>query len=190
MTFCGSDALCPLPASPTTVANFLGYLNGENLSVSTAKLYLSAVGNLHKEHGFPSPVRHTLVQTVLKGFCRKVPQPPDQRLPVTLDIMRFLKTQIAASSFCYHDQRLIWFAFNLAYFGFLRVGEFTTSDSFSYDSDRCLRFRDIYVSPSGSHLTVVIRKSKTDQHSFGHQVTIPATGRSICPVNACRKYFD
>ena len=178
-----------MPAKPSTVANFLASLSEEKLSSATAKLYLSAVSNYHKEHGHLTPTRHSAVQAVLRGFCRKAPQLPDKRLPISLDVMRFMKTQIASSHLSRFDQHVVWFAFTLAFFGFLRVCELTTVNASSFDADRCLRFRDIYVSPTNSHLTVIIRRSKSDQNGFGHQVALLATNRSVCPVRACQKFF-
>ena len=187
--YCEHQGVRPLPADPTTVVNFLGFIKTQGLSAATARTYVAALGNQHKESNFESPTARSIVKAALRGYGKLKPQKPDTRLPITINIMRQIKTFIASSDLCYYDQRMLWFSFCLAFFGFLRVGEFTTPTSTYFDPERCLRFRDVYVSPNGSHLTVIIRASKTDQHAQGHQVVIPATNRSVCAVKACRKFF-
>ena len=88
-----------LPGSPSTVANFRDSLNTE----SYAKLYLPAIGNFHKENEEMSPIQSSVVQLVLRGFPRKASTIPDKRLPITLDVLRFLKIQIASSALRHFD---------------------------------------------------------------------------------------
>jgi len=83
---------------------------------------------------------------------------------------------------------LLWAAFSLAFYGFMRVSEFTSptnSDSFSPPG---LHWSDVQLSPSSILLT--LRQSKTDPFRRGQYITITATNTSTCPVRALCHYVN
>ena len=79
-----------------------------------------------------------------------------------------------------HDQMMLPAAMALAFFGFLRVGEFTTSTQRL--PTQFLARRDISL--SRDQMNVFLHFSKTDQLGKGSTITIGRTGGVCCPVQA------
>ena len=82
------QGLPSLPAAATTVVNFLGHMHGKGVSFSTAKVYLFAIANNHRESQHADPTSSDMVVFALKGYQRLKPSTSDSRLPITLDVMR------------------------------------------------------------------------------------------------------
>ena len=72
----------------------------------------------------------------------------------------------------------------LAFFGFLRVSKFTTGPSF--DPTTHLALLDVsFDSPANpTRATISIKASKTDPFKEGCNISIGATGDSLCPTQA------
>ena len=77
------------------------------------------------------------------------------------------------------EKRLLWAAFTLAFYGFLRANEFASS-SFTWQ----------HIHLSDDRYTILIEQSKTDPFRQGHIVNVHATGTSTCPVRALRLYAE
>ena len=149
-----------LPASEITLMYFASHL-ANTVSYETVKLYLVAVQDLHRELNFPLKLNdmHRL-QKVLTGIKRLTPTKRLDRFPVTL-----LSYNL--------DHVMLWVAFTLAFFGFLRSSEFTCNDPF--DLSVHLTSNDITLVPnshSPSHVLVYTKESKTDLFRQGHTITI------------------
>ena len=76
---------------------------------------------------------------------------------------------------------------SLAFFGFLRVSEFTCSGPF--DPRLHLSLSDVWFDPSGS-IRLLIKSSKTDPCRRGVILSIGPSGNSLCPVSALRHYLQ
>ncbi len=48
---------------------------------------------------------------------------------------------------------------------------------------------NVSFSPSGDHLTIRLKRSKTDREKQGVQIIIAATRDDVCPVAALKKLF-
>lgn len=158
---------------PATVESFLAFLAhcfNHGVPYFTVKVYAAAVGARHSEHNLPSPTNAIVVLQALGGYKRLRSAVTDKRLPITVEIMRFLKSRLFSSELSIYEKCLFWSAFTLAFFAFLRVGEFTTSP-------HCTHFLDI--SSSATNITVNIPSSKTDQLGQGCTMALSATGRSV-----------
>ena len=70
---------------------------------------------------------------------------------------------------------MLWAAFTLAFYGFLRVSEYTD-----------LRWCDVTSFPD--HITIVLHQSKTDPFRRGCTVVVYSTKSSTCPVHAFERY--
>ena len=69
----------------------------------------------------------------------------------------------------------------MAYFGFLRCGEFTCK-SHIFDPLTDLSIQDIQLSKGNSQFTWQLKVSKTDPFRQGVSINYFSTGRVICPL--------
>jgi hypothetical protein len=101
-------------------------------------VYLAAINNLHRENTVPSMSSNDLVCRALNGYKRLDLPESDKRLPITMDIMRLLKDCLRESVMPDHDKAFYWIAFTVAFFGFLRVSEFASTETANLDSPKVL----------------------------------------------------
>ena len=186
--FCEKFKIQPLPVASLTLQFFCVDVSS-HASYKTLKVYLAAIRLLHLEHGLDDPTNDHLLHLVCRGIRRLQGDHTRPRLPITINLLRTLKTQLSKStSFTLLEQRLLWAAFSLAFYGFMRVSEFTTpavSDNFSPPG---LHWTDVKLHTNSISLT--LHQSKTDPFQQGHQITIAATNTSTCPVRAMHKYVS
>ena len=154
--------------------------------------YLSAVRHMQIEHGGPDPALATFprLEYALKGVRRNgAPKQTRNRLPITPELLLKIHT-LWSKEPPHHDRTMLWAAFCLGFFGFMRAGEFTcpSLESFTPDS---LSPRDIAVDShsSPSCITVCLKRSKTDPFGAGTMLHLGATGTVLCPVSSLLGYL-
>ena len=76
-------------------------------------------------------------------------------------------------------------ALSVAYFGFLRCGEFTTYTN-AFDSDINLCYGDVLIRLQEVYVT--LKSSKTDPFRHGVTVTYFKNGSKLCPVTAIHNF--
>ena len=183
-----------LPASEGTLIYFASYL-ARTVWHSTIKLYLAAVHNLHMTAGYPDPLKgKLLLRKVLSGILRYQGNQGNQRarrLPVTPEVLLAIRP-VLQSWLSPRDFSMIWAAFNLAFFAFLRCSEFTYSgvrkfrQQFDLSTD-CITFHPSLACPQ--RITVYLKSSKTDIAREGQSLTIARTSTPLCAVAAMQEYF-
>lgn len=177
--FCTQYAIAAFPASPLTLCYFCCYMACQ-VSYKTIKVYLAGIRLEHLERGLEDPTQDELLHLLCTGIKRSQGTPIHTRLPITINVLQTLKSQLRRdSSFSPLEKRLLWAAFTLAFYGFLRASEFATSN---------LLWQHIHL--AGNRYTVFIQQSKTDPFRCGHTIAIHATGTSTCPVRALRLYAE
>ena len=83
---------------------------------------------------------------------------------------------------------MLWSAFTIAFYGFLRSSEFVCSKSEpDVTTEATLLTSDLSVSHDS--LEIHISESKTDPFRKGHTLTLTATHTSTCPISAFKKYI-
>ena len=125
---------------------------------------------------------------------RNKPGSKDKRLPVTPLILEKMYGILNRDPSKY-ENKLLWAARCLGFFGFLRSGEFTSQSS-QYDPSWHLSILDIAVdsTTNPTMLQVSIKGSKTDQLRQGVNIIVGRTRSHICPVKsvlayiACRRF--
>jgi hypothetical protein len=160
----------PLPTSEDLISGFVATLAMERLIYALICSYLSAIRyhQIFCGHGDPGIPQMSRLEYVLKGIQKD--EAYNQATGRSRD------RQPLAPKRCYG-------------FGFLRVGEFTSPSSTSFDKEVYLSLGDISVddSPALSMLFVRLKQSKTDQLRRGVTVTI-VLGKSeqfpLCPLSA------
>ena len=86
---------------------------------------------------------------------------------------------------------MIWAACCLAFFGFLRVSEFTVPADNQYDESCHLSFNSMSVDnrDNPQQLRISIKQSKTDPFRKGVDIFHGMTGDNICPVKDILPYL-
>jgi len=90
-----------------------------------------------------------------------------------------------------YDSIIMWAACNLAFFGFLRCGEFTVPSEDNFDPEAHLTLQDIaiddYTNPSA--ICVRIKQSKTDPFREGVCIFLGKTDQSLCTIKGILPYL-
>ena len=115
---------------------------------------------------------------------------PRQRLPVTIEVLRKIHSILSLDPNNFNNI-MLWAAYLLSFFGFLRLGEVTIPDQNSYDPQVHLNFQDISAdNPTlPSLLQIRIKTSKTDPFCQGVRICVGKTNDSLCPVSAILAYL-
>ena len=175
--FCYQYGIPSIPASPLTLRYFCCSI-AQRVSHKTIKVYLTRIRLEHLERGCQDPTNDELLLLLCKGIKRSQGTTRRTRLPITINILRTLKTKLREeSSYSLLEKRLLWSAFTLAFYGFLRASEFATPD---------LSWSNVQLNPN--KVVVFIQQSKTDPFCNGHTITICSTDTSTCPVRAITQY--
>ena len=187
--FCKQLKLTALPASKHTVALFAAELS-RSVAPRTTRVYLAAVSLLHRRAGLRTLTQHNpSLQLALRGMAHyHSSQQAFIRKPITTSILNALLTTVHSTQrWCKHDRAMLRAALCLAFYGFLRGSEFTTPSWGTFNP--AIHATPADISSSTSILHFHIKRSKTDQHAFGHTVSLGATGGKQCPVRIIRHYL-
>ena len=133
-----------LAASEGTLIYFASYL-ACTVRHGTINTYLAAIHNLHIISGYKDPLRgRLLLKKILRGILRYQGSPRIRRQFLTLGVLLAFRP-ILDSWLGPRDFSMIWAAFTLAFFAFLRCSEFTYPGVYSFSSKcnltkECIRF--------------------------------------------------
>ena len=83
---------------------------------------------------------------------------------------------------------MIWAAITTAFFGFLRVSEYTSSHKTKYDPLSTLLYQDVTLEED--IISINIKASKTDPFRQGVVIRLAANDTALCPVRAMHKYLS
>ena len=193
--FCDKSLISPIPSSESTLILFVSHLAVESISHTTIKVYLSAIRHMHVVAGLHDVFNKQLtprLQLVLRGIKKSqaLTTLPRARLPITLQIMQSIQQILSNQPHSYRNI-MLWAACCLAFFGFLRVSEFTIPSQDAYDPSVHLSLQDISVDSrdNPSLLKVTIKQSKTDPFRQGVQIYLGATNTPVCPVIGILPYL-
>ena len=158
--FCVKFELNPVPASQHTLVAYLTFL-ARTLKASSINGYLNVIRILHAEAGLPNPLENNFeISNLKKGITRVLGSLPDQKLPITSEILLMIKSRL-----CFISARdiVFWSACLTAYFGLLRKSTLLPT-SMPNPGDACIRRHDLCVE-SSSVFILYIRKTKTIQNN-------------------------
>ena len=107
------------------------------------------------------------------------------RLPITPKILRHIKESWEEDQID-RDRVMLWAAFTLCFFSFMRSGEPCCTTGGVFDQMRDLTPQDIAVDNVRDPKTMKVRLkcSKTDPFREGTDIYLARTGDEICPITA------
>ncbi len=195
LDFCAAAGLRAVPADEEVLCKFAAKLASEGLRHRTIKSYMAGVRHLHIEEGLADPFLPALprLHYVLRGVKRTEGgggDPRRERLPITPPLLRQMK-EVWDSRASDPDRVMLWAACCLAFFGFLRAGEFTVPCDSGFDASTHLSWGDLAVDDPAnpSILSVHLKASKTDPFRKGITLFIGKVPSDLCPVSAMLAYL-
>lgn len=180
-----------LPSNEVTLCYFAVFM-AKSVKHDTIKSYLAAIKHFHLVNCFNLKLENFLqLQFILRGIKRS--QNPEQRtrLPILKCHLQVFQECLLKSLPRKEDNLMLWAAICLAFFGFLRISEFTCSEKFHPALH--LSRSDITFSPSFEEpisMSVVIKGSKTDPFRKGVSLIIGRSYSPICAVSAVKDYLE
>lgn len=166
----------------------------KSLSPTTIRVYLSSISTWHMQNGYKSPTRNNpILSLIMEGARKQYALKSNQKLtrqPITMRVLKHMLQELREPTchLCKHDKRMLAAAFTLAFFGLLRISEFTVPSRKSFDPRKHASIASIKWRKN--HFNFTIKSSKTDQLGCGQDLYITRAGRRICPFSAMRQYFN
>lgn len=165
---------------------FVAHCHNSGLSYSTTKLYLCGIRFMCIRHKIPYPCATNLsrVQAVLSGVKRVSHKGGKPRHPVTFEVLKKACGFLRINSTSFVDLMLET-ACTVAFFGFLRCGEFTVTSAFNSEHNLCVGDMTI----ADDCVLLHLKKSKTDP--FHERVTLKLfkTDQVVYPYYICCRYM-
>ena len=155
------------------------------------KLHLSAIKHQAIVENHNIPFRdYDRLYLLLRGIKRAQGRSHSlpKRLPITPSLLRTINGNLFNSSRLFQDKLMIWAALTTAFFGFLRISEYTTPRKTQFDPASTLLRSDVMVGSRSAHLR--LKTSKTDPFRQGVTVRIMSNNTILCPINALQQYLN
>ena len=188
------------PLSENTILAFAAWVLSTGVAALTLETYLSGIRMAHLTLGLKPPqLRTPLVTAVLQGKknkdnMKKRAGHPSTRLPITPDLLKLMKLDLAKSDKKGTDKKMIWAAATIAFAGGLRGGEFLSKDKLTFDPATTLKEKDVTLDSfviRDEKTEVLKLKLKAEKQNRSASVTIVdiyPSDSSICPVRAYKKW--
>jgi integrase len=142
--------------------------------VGSIQRRLNAIAEAHKAVGLESPTHHPMVSNTMKGIRRTKGTAPVQKAPTLTADIRAMVDATGTGLISVRDRALVLLGF---------AGAFRRSELVALDLEDCTFTND--------GLTVILRRSKTDQDGAGRKVGIPyGSNPDTCPVRTVQTWLD
>ena len=175
----------------TNVLNFNSYcFRFLNLRAGSIRSYLAAIRYFCLASHLNDPLRYSngtpkfSIRTLLKATEKFQKRARCSRLPITNILLIKILTLLDGNHFGVYWDALLRASLCCAFYGFLRLGEFT-SDHFS--AYRSLTYSDLTLSVDRAIL--FLKRSKTDRTNVGVSIPLYKTGHKLCPVKQLHRYI-
>jgi site-specific recombinase XerD len=171
--WCESHGSCALPANPDIVAAYIAQC-AERLKVGSIQRRINAIAEAHKAIGLESPTHHAMVMNTMKGIRRTTGIAPAQKAPALTEDIRAMVEATDTGIIGARDRALILLGF---------AGAFRRSELVGLHVEDCVFGKD--------GLTIILRRSKTDQDSAGRKIGIPyGANPETCPVRVLQSWLE
>ncbi len=160
--------------------------------------YLAGLRQLHIVKGMETKdIRSDLVNLILAGkrnqevLEKKRGGSQQERLPVTMTVMRLIKAAIRDSDMPNPRKLAMWAICCLAFNGAFRIHELLCRQEREFDQAHTLLKKDIKIvwdkEAKKEVIVVLVKWPKEDKKGAGVEVEVYETGSEVCPVKALKK---
>jgi len=169
-----------------------------HISHTTIKLYLCGIRHSYIERMGLNPFlnntgeQYLRLQTIMRGIKKSHPTTTKTRLPITSSLLAKICQTLRNNIFGTYEDLLMEACCVMAFFGFLRCGEFTYPSQTS-DAQDGLCLGDISFmrdTEQAAYVSLHLKHSKTDPFRIGHSIMLYATDSFLCPVTSLRQYLN
>lgn len=172
--WCEQHGLTALPASPTTVVLYLTAMVKHGHKINTLTRRSAAISHAHKSVSQPTPTSDSSVRAVMAGIRRTHGIAPQRVTALLTEDITLLIEVLPDTIVGKRDRALLLLGF---------AGAFRRSEL------AALNVEDIEEQTEG--LSILLRRSKTDQEGSGRWVGIPFGKREdTCPVRALQEWLQ
>lgn len=182
------------PISEDILIFFVAYcFDTLKLQHSTIKLYLCGIRyqymKLNSTNPFETSDKNYLsrLSLILKSVKRLQGLHTRTRLPITFDILEQICKKLSQGVFNSFIDCMLETACIVAFFGFLRCGEFTVKQANTFDSSVHLCVSDVIFYEN--YALLKLKESKTDPFRKGIFIQLHKTDNLICPFLSLKKYL-
>ncbi len=189
--FCKNLDLVAYPIHQSNLMLFATEL-ADTMAHSGINVILCGVKFYAQKYGYNSEFSsykrlYLLLRGIKRSQGKKFKKP--LRSPITPDMLNQLKFNLFHSYRSCHDKLMLWSAMLSAFFGFLRISEFTSTRAKSFEVETTLCLSDI-TTLEGNSFGLQLKASKTDPFRTGVQVRLAGNDSPLCPTHALRSYLQ
>ena len=187
--FCKQHHLKPFPVFEQNLISFSTDLS-YSLAHDSIKVHLSAISFHAAINNYAINFKdfkqlYYLMRGIKRSQGRKKKR--KKRAPITPSLLKLINVNLFNSGYLYEDKLMLWAALLTAFYGFLRVSEYTSQYKKSFDPTSTLLFSDMTFTNDGA-VVIFIKASKTDPFRQGVPLRLEPNRSSLCPVAALRHY--
>lgn len=184
----------PPPVSEDILVYFIAHcFQNLKLKYTTIKLYLCGVRHAYLKSGCTNPLETSngimfpRLTLLLNSIKRIQGMHTRTRLPITFPILTKICQRLRKGVFNNFIDCLIETACIVAFFAFLRCGEFTVISHDKFDTSFNLCFSDVIF--YSNYVILRLKESKTDPFRKGIDIKLFKIENALCPFAALQKYF-
>ena len=190
LSFCNHLNINPVPPNETILENFVTSLCFK-IGAKSMRVYLYGIQywSMLQGHSIDVSTMDRL-DYVIRGIRRWQGNRhirPD-RQPISLGMLRRILAFVDNLP-SRLDKLMYKAALTMAFFGMMRISEYTTPTQRAYNPTTHLSPQCVHFSDNFSVLHIYLKTSKTDPFSLGVTVRIGATRDIYCPLNAMAQYL-
>ena len=190
--FCRNTETIAFPTDQQTLILFATYLHRINTSHQNINQHLAAIKYFTHVHGYDLDINsfprlYRLLRGIKRSQGSRFKKPP--RVPITPPLLTTLGRNLWNSSIPFANKVMLWAAMLTAFYGFLRVSEYTSTHVRSFNPLTTLCFQDVTIT-SPSTINIHIKASKTDPFRLGVNIRLIRNNSHLCPFNALAYFLN
>lgn len=179
------------PLTEQSILKFISYCHNTGLKSQTIKLYLAGIKYFYLRYNedcsvFSADSSQTKIAFILKGVKRSQDNTVKRKLPITYDILESLYRLLTNGFFDPHTDVVMKCACTVAFFSFMRCGEFCVKDNMHYDKNSLLSYKNVQIHEN--KISIKLKQSKTDPFREGITIELFKTACYICPYECVVEY--